>query len=98
MSEDAEFKDVSLRGAHIGRQLVLVRAKVTGTLNMDSANVGTDLILVDGQFSKRIKLSFAKIGGILGLRGATLADGLDLTETRIDSELLFGPAAADLGR
>jgi hypothetical protein len=91
MSEDAEFKDVSLRGAHIGRQLVLVRAKVTGTLNMDSANVGTDLILVDGQFSKRIKLSFAKIGGILGLRGATLADGLDLTETRIDSELLLGP-------
>jgi hypothetical protein len=82
---------VVLRSAKIGGQVSLTGAKVAGTLDMASTDIGHDLFMYSvsehrPEFDGDISLIFAEIGRSLDVRGAVLS-GLDLTGTRIDGEL-----------
>ena len=67
----AEFNDVSLSGAKAHGGRYLVGAKVTGTLNMDSADIGQSLYMSSSpehraEF-KDVYLRGAKVGGQVAL-------------------------------
>jgi len=90
----AEFNDVVLHCAKSSGQVSLIGAKIAGTLNMDSADIGDSLLMrtdprVSGhpaEFDGPVKLIFAKVGRNVDLRGAVLSS-LALTGTRIGGEL-----------
>jgi hypothetical protein len=86
----AEFNEVLLRGK-VGGQVNLSGAKVNGTLDMDSAEIGESLFMRSGsehaaEFDGSIRLIFAEIGRNLDVRGTVLSS-IDLTGTKIGGEL-----------
>ena len=86
MRNDAKLSEIIILGSKIEGQLSLIGAEVTGPVNMQSVTVGSHVLIYDAYFEREIDLSFADIRGGLNLAAASLA-GLDLTGTRIESEL-----------
>jgi uncharacterized protein YjbI with pentapeptide repeats len=78
----AEFYDVVLRGAKVGGQVGLIAAKVAGTLDIASADIGQQLLMRSeseqrAEFNEVVLLA-AKIGGQVDLRGAKVTGTLDM--------------------
>ena len=91
MRGGTSFKeDVILRGAKVGGMLDMSGSTFEGPVNMQGLEVKSSLFMRGGtSFKTDVDLIFAKIGMNLDLSGAQFQK-LDLTNTRIGSELRLG--------
>src|SRR6266446_4088012 len=87
MTDNAEFADAVLSGAHVGGDLDLRGAKVTGKLDMTRLQVDQTLSMTDNAEFADAVLSGAHVGGDLDLRGAKVTGKLDMTRLQVDQTL-----------
>src|SRR6266436_1669460 len=87
MTDNAEFADAVLSGAHVGGDLDLRGAKVTGKLDMTRLQVDQTLSMTDKAEFADVVLSGAHVGGDLGLSSAKVAGKLDMTRLQVDQTL-----------
>jgi hypothetical protein len=85
----AQFAEVNLSSAQIGRNLDMSGAKVTGTLRMDSTSIGDSLLMRGGAEFAEVNLRAAQIGGQLSLIRAKVAGTLEAESASIGSHLLM---------
>ncbi|MFQ5672717.1 MAG: hypothetical protein ACE5G9_06445 [Nitrospinales bacterium] len=95
MRDGAQFNEVILRGAKIGRQLNMGNSTFSGELNMEKLQVGDDLFMhhVESEFLETVNLVMAKIGGSLVLAGSQNLPSFNLTGARIDGEFRLAQGA-----
>jgi hypothetical protein len=85
MKNKAEFSEVVLVGAHVGRELSLVEVKVTGKLDMNGVGVGGTLVMDHEEF-KEVVLVAAHLGS-LNLSGLKVTGKIDMNRLRVDQWL-----------
>ena len=94
LNENAEFADISLLDARVGKLLNLRGSKVTGALDLESIEVHGNVFLSGGaEFAGPITLIFSNIGE-LELANATFHKDVDITGAQIRSDLVLGLPAA----
>jgi uncharacterized protein YjbI with pentapeptide repeats len=81
------FRDVVLLGAKISGQISMTGASFDGTVDADDLLVGGSLLMRDARYTGPIIMVLVHIGGVLDLRGATLAN-LDLSGRAVQRYLL----------
>jgi uncharacterized protein YjbI with pentapeptide repeats len=89
MHKDAQFSEINLAEAQIGRQLDLSDSTVTGSLDMNGIRVGRDLFMRGNAQFEAINLVVAHIGGTLDLNGSRVRKILDMNAIRIDQNLFM---------
>ena len=88
--DGGKFNDVDLRTARIGKELDLSQARVTGTLNMERVTVTGGVFLGESaEFDGSIYFVFGNCES-LQLAGGIFHQNLNLTGTRITTELNVG--------
>jgi len=87
MTDNAEFADAVLSGAHVGGDLDLRGAKVTGKLDMTRLQVDQTLSMTDNAEFADAVLSGAHVGGDLDLRGAKVTGKLDMRGLHVDQSV-----------
>ncbi len=98
---DGTFEEISLRGAQIGGQLNMSSATVTGELDMDAVSIGRILLMSKkpteeankGATFEEVHLRGARIGGQLGMDGATVRGKLNINAASIGTSLYMRDGA-----
>lgn len=98
---DGTFEEISLRGARIGGQLNMSSATVTGELDMDAVSIGRILLMgkkptkesTKGATFEKVRLRGSRIGGQLGMDGATVRGKLDINAASIGTSLYMREGA-----
>jgi uncharacterized protein YjbI with pentapeptide repeats len=85
---DSELADVVLLGASIGHTLDLTGAKVTGTLNADSLQVGVYLFMSDAEFAD-IVLRNARVPTQLTLERSKVSGSLNMYGVQVGGDLFM---------
>ena len=85
----AEFKEVNLRGAKIGNQLVMNGSRFKGKLEMDAAMVGGGLFMTKQAEFKDVDLTGAKIGNQLVMNGSVFEGEVIMDYAMIGSHLVI---------
>jgi hypothetical protein len=97
MRDNAQFADVNLTSAHIGGQLSMKNAAVTGKLRCYNLTVDQDTFLSDAHFPGGIDCTFSKFKN-LDLTKSTFGDDVNLSSAQISGELDLGPAGQHSAR
>jgi hypothetical protein len=88
---NAQFAEVNLTSAHIGGQLSMSHAKVTGNLRCYNLTVDQDAVLRDAHFPGGIDCRFSKFKN-LNLTKSTFGGDVNLGSAQISGELQLGSA------
>src|SRR6266478_7301700 len=87
MTDNAEFADAVLSGAHVGGDLDLRGAKVTGKLDMRGLHVDQSVGMNDKAEFADVSLAVVRVGNSLSLSGSKVAGKLDMTRLQVDQTL-----------
>jgi uncharacterized protein YjbI with pentapeptide repeats len=94
--QQAEFNTTILNGAKVGGQVDMTGAKVTGTLALDSIEIGRSLLMASNLKVSRWQAEFnhvvlrgASVGGQVALIGAKIAGTLAMDSIEIGRSLLM---------
>jgi uncharacterized protein YjbI with pentapeptide repeats len=90
MSDEAEFADVELTGAHVNH-LSLIGSKVSGKLIMNSLRVDETLFMRDTAQFADVELTHARVGA-LDLVGSKVSGKLNMNGLQVGASLLMGKA------
>ena len=85
----AAFKAVHLRGAKVAGQIAMMGATFDSGFYAVSLEVGEILVMRDAHCADSVNMRGSHVGGVLDVRGATLA-GLDLSGASIAADLILG--------
>lgn len=85
-SDSSEFKKILIERTNIVRGVYINNAKVSGTLNMHSVQVGENLTMTNSVFEQPVKIEYSNIANILDFSGSEI-ENVDLIGTSIEGEL-----------
>jgi hypothetical protein len=86
---------VTLNGAKITGDTVMVGANFEGKLDAEVLQVGGNMFICDAHYAQTVDMVFAHIVGNLDLSGATVAD-LNLSSASITGDLLLSRSGRDI--